>query len=165
MADKRNSSVKSGGGKNTNLASSAVERLPQSNTPEVSQPSILARLSEYKETITIVLFFIGGVFWIYSIFATKNQIKQLKCLLNTNISLIQNQTNSKILLDDIIENELILAKIITRKTNGLPRDDDSRREIELNNAVKQLRIDQQTSSKLHKEALLVLQREGCSLNE
>ena len=49
----------------------------------------VTRLKEYKEFIAILVFFMGGFFWIYGFFATKDQVKVLQCLTNNNIALIE----------------------------------------------------------------------------
>lgn len=55
----------------------------------------LSKLKEYKELITVIIFFVGGIVWIYGYFATKSSLTtisaQLQCLLNTHVTLISSE--------------------------------------------------------------------------
>lgn len=56
---------------------------------------MLDKLKEYKELLTIVVFFLGGLFWIQNQFPTKTdleaQIGELNCLLGKYMLLTQHQ--------------------------------------------------------------------------
>jgi hypothetical protein len=60
---------------------------------------MIERLKEYKEIITIVLFFLGGVFWIQRQYPTKNDLKSeigsLQCLVDKYMYLTQLQIHSR----------------------------------------------------------------------
>jgi hypothetical protein len=60
----------------------------------------LDALNRYKELIAIIVFFIGGISWLYGYFATKEQVKVMKCLMNTNIEYIQYQLQQKLAFDE-----------------------------------------------------------------
>jgi hypothetical protein len=64
-----------------------------------SNPFIDA-LNRYKELIAIIVFFIGGLSWLYGYFATKEQVRVMKCLMNTNIEFIQYQLQQKLAFDE-----------------------------------------------------------------
>jgi hypothetical protein len=57
-------------------------------------------LNRYKELIAIIFFFIGGISWLYGYFATKEQMRVMKCLMNTNIEFIQYQLQQKLAFDE-----------------------------------------------------------------
>jgi hypothetical protein len=57
-------------------------------------------LNRYKELIAIIVFFVGGISWLYGYFATKEQVRVMKCLLNTNIEFIQYQLQEKLAFDE-----------------------------------------------------------------
>ena len=103
--------------------------------PEASKDGFVQRLKEYKEFVAVLVFFLGGVTWAYGVFATQQQINQLKCLLNTNISLIHNQTQSRFLLQELTSKQMHLAEILERQANGKPGRGDPRRGLELEASI------------------------------
>jgi hypothetical protein len=64
----------------------------------------LARLKEYKELISILVFFIGGALWIFAFFATRNQLEELHCLMNANMNFIQGRMEVANLSDLMVQN-------------------------------------------------------------
>jgi len=85
---------------------------------------MLERLKYYKEVITIILFFLGGFFWISDQFPSKSnlnseissiksdlsgEIQSLNCLLDKYMTLTQLQMNSQALEKEL----LILEQQIT----------------------------------------------------
>lgn len=86
--------------------------------------SILDKLKQYQDIIGIVIFFIGGVFWIQNQFPQKADLESVKtelqkenavlrCLLKKNMMLVQDQIQASALEKSIKEkNEFadILAK-------------------------------------------------------
>jgi hypothetical protein len=60
---------------------------------------MLEKLNQYKEVITLVVFFLGGFFWIENQFPTKldltRQIGVLKCELDNYMKLTQLQIRSR----------------------------------------------------------------------
>jgi hypothetical protein len=60
---------------------------------------MLEKLKEYKELISIVVFFLGGIFWIQSQFPTKVDLKSelgvVNCLLEKYMTLTQLQMKGK----------------------------------------------------------------------
>lgn len=83
---------------------------------------MLAKLKEYKDVISIVIFFLGGFFWIQNELPKKNDLeavkqellaknKVLKCLLKSNMTLVQDQIQASSLEKNIKEKQdyLILS--------------------------------------------------------
>ena len=80
---------------------------------------MLKRLKEYKEFLAILIFFSGGIFWIYTIFVTQDQLKftqnqlentqnvlqgqleKTQCLLRTNVDLLDHQIRMRMLAEQI----------------------------------------------------------------
>lgn len=74
-------------------------------------PTLLSRLSEYKELITIFMFFLGGVIWLYSAFATKSYVGNIRCLLGATIERVDNEAQSRTLKADIVENNTKIEQL------------------------------------------------------
>lgn len=60
---------------------------------------MLERLREYKELISIIIFFIGGFFWLQTQYPNKSDLKaelaSVRCLLNNYMELTQLQIRSQ----------------------------------------------------------------------
>lgn len=60
---------------------------------------MLEKLKEYKEVLTIIVFFLGGFFWIQGQYPTKTDLKSqigvLNCLLDKYMSLTQLQIRGR----------------------------------------------------------------------
>lgn len=85
---------------------------------EPTQLVFLNRLKEYKEFIAIVLFFLAGFLWIYGYFATKEQLSEVRCLMDANITLLSGQVQSNVLAQQLLKNkEMQLTIIDESKTN------------------------------------------------
>lgn len=116
-------------------------------------------LGEYKELIAIIVFFVGGILWLYGFFATKREIKELKCLLNTNVSIIHNQMMNKFLLEELTENRL-KQESIRNKKNLTPQDFEDLVNQENKANLLQKSIDD--AIKDHKNAMEMLKKGRCS---
>lgn len=102
-------------------------------TTSVTRSIFLKWLNEYKELVSVIVFFLGGFLWVYGVFATKeatkeqieatkeaakqqiettkeqikitnNQIKEIKCLMAANIDAIYSQIDESALSQLLIEN-------------------------------------------------------------
>ena len=75
------------------------------------ETSFLSRLHEYKEFIALSVFFTGGVFWAYELFATKKLVSELKCTLNANIRMVDGESKIKFAQDALfrigVEKEML----------------------------------------------------------
>ena len=64
-----------------------------------SRGGLFERLKEYKELLAIIVFFLGGVFWIQGQYPTKTDLKTeigvLSCLLDKYMSLTQLQIRGR----------------------------------------------------------------------
>ncbi len=84
------------------MATSPLSGNETAQTPgAVRLPAVLAWLREVKELIALVLFFAGGVTWLAGYFATKAQVEELRCLLLTNVGMVDSQMHSKIIGDEL----------------------------------------------------------------
>jgi len=72
--------------------------------PPSKLTSFLKVSGEYKEFAALVAFCVGGVFWAFAYFASKQQLLETRCLLNTNISFIQARMDSSNLSQLMVEN-------------------------------------------------------------
>jgi hypothetical protein len=79
---------------NENAASSAHD----------ARNAFLQWLNSYKELVSVVVFFLGGFLWVYGVFATKEQIKELKCVLNANVDMLNAQFEESSISQLLIEN-------------------------------------------------------------
>jgi hypothetical protein len=67
--------------------------------------TFLATVIEYKEIVALVLVVAGGASGIVSYFATKEEVKQVRCLLNTNIEFIDDQIQTSRMLEEMREDD------------------------------------------------------------
>lgn len=75
--------------------------------------SVINTLKEYKEIIAILVFFIGGVLWIFGFFATKNEVKKFKYIVLTKVNIEENYRlldNLQRELDELTEEKIDLQK-------------------------------------------------------
>jgi len=65
------------------VARSTLLRLEATNPSPVEK--VIKTLGQYKELITIFLFFVGGALWIFGYFVTKTQFTELQCFAKNSI--------------------------------------------------------------------------------
>lgn len=102
---------------------------------------MLEKLKEYKELIAIIVFFLGGFFWLQSEFPSKNdlksQLKVINCQLDSYMQLTQLQISSQ-------EQEKQLNDLL-KKLSEAPPDDNSKKGVSISPAMRveleQLRVD------------------------
>jgi hypothetical protein len=113
------------------LPGDAAEALPEAEAEEPDAAnrngsngkppfSLWQFLKDTKELITIILFFVGGIVWLYAAFATKHYVGSVKCLLGATIERIDNEAQAKQLQTDIVELNVQLRKL---DSAGLPAAD------------------------------------------
>jgi hypothetical protein len=99
---------------------------------EANQPSedkarnvkanFLIKIGEYKEFISILIFFAGGLFWIYGFFATKNQVieirngtdyqvSKLTCVLEHNVKMLRGKMEFQYYTDLLDENKQEIREV------------------------------------------------------
>ncbi|WP_157973675.1 hypothetical protein [Tropicimonas sp. IMCC34043] len=141
---------------------------PSKGTPETDKDKpmpplnqLLGRLKDYKEFVAILVFFLGGLLWVYGVFATQKQVDQIKCLLNTNISLIHNQTQSRFLLQELTSKQLSLAEVIERGNAGTPHRGDRRLALQLETEIDLLKDKVKDAEDASAESLDLLKKSAC----
>ena len=102
--------------------------------------------------------FASGFLWIYGVFATKDQTKALRCLMNANISALDSQIAQQQFSQLLVENlEAQQALKASKKTLS---DADNRKLAQLVAANKLLDEQMSDSNRKHGEAAEKL-RTGC----
>jgi hypothetical protein len=76
----------------------------EAETPPSKLSSFLKIANEYKELVGLVVFVVGGIFWAFAYFATKQQLVETRCILNANIAFIQDRMDSTSLSQLMLEN-------------------------------------------------------------
>jgi len=94
---------------------------------EKRRGKMLAKLKEYKEIISLVIFFLGGVFWIQNQFPNKEDLASVRCLLNGYMKLTQLQIRSQ----ELDKKRYNLSQQLT----GAPSNNGSNDEIEFSPAM------------------------------
>jgi hypothetical protein len=100
---------------------------------------ILPVLKEYKELVTALAFFAGGILWVFGYFATKDELHALRdgtsaqnklviCLLEKHVQLLEGEQVAKISRDDLIVVMTELSKQKPRRAQFSEND--------INNVVK-----------------------------
>jgi hypothetical protein len=109
--------------------------------------SFLKAAGAYKEFVALVVFFLGGVFWAFAYFATKQQLKEVQCIMNANMAFVQSRMDSaslsQLMLDNLRESAA-LDKASPSPENTLKRNqlktgaaDIARKLAEADNAAAQ----------------------------
>lgn len=93
---------------------------------------MLEKLKEYKEIITIIVFFLGGFIWLYTQFPSKSdfnaEMASLKCLLEKYMTLTQLQIGAQELEKQI--------QSLAKKVSEAQPDDPSGKALALSPAMK-----------------------------
>jgi hypothetical protein len=94
---------------------------------DISKPTkgLLDTLKDYKELIAILVFFLGGVLWMFGYFATKKQLTELRCLMLTNVEFIQGSMDVASLSDLSLKNSEDLTALNDKTT--LTADEKARK--------------------------------------
>src|SRR3954453_4506381 len=67
-------------------SSSATSDIKQNTTP-----NFFSLLKDYKELISIIIFFLGGISWVLGYFATKAEVRKVECLVDATSVLMNNE--------------------------------------------------------------------------
>jgi hypothetical protein len=115
-------------------------------------------LGSYKELLSVVIFFLGGFLWVYGVFATKEQIKEVRCMLNANVDVINAQLEessiSQLLVDNLQEKDR-LANL------GQASDGDRKKLAQLTTANLDLQKKLERATTLRAEAGKKLRSHQC----
>jgi hypothetical protein len=105
---------------------STISSTASHTTEQGRWSGFLKTVKEYKELITLILFFAAGAFWLFDYFATKHQVKQLQCLVNANISFLQGRMDSgslsQLLVDNLKDSALLDMKPTLTSDETLKRN-------------------------------------------
>jgi hypothetical protein len=123
-------------------------------------------LHKYKEMITLMVFFMGGFFWLQREYASKNELTQqlsltnqriarLNCLLEANIDGVTAQLKLRILPVSIEQAEFKLATLQANVTSMSPVHQDL-----LQSAKRQLEIYRDELQKIKVDSEQLLKRSG-----
>jgi hypothetical protein len=82
-------------------------------------------LKEYKELIAILVFFLGGVLWMFGYFATKQQLTELRCWMRANVEFVQGRMDAANLSDLSVKNIEDLTALSEKAT--LSADEKARK--------------------------------------
>lgn len=113
----------------------------RTNNTRGSTPNFIARLKEYKEFIVILVFFVSGFMWIFSYFATKDQVRVLQCLTNHNIILIESRMQKKFLFDELTQKGMELEKLVPQV--DISKSENNKSELSAEEKEKVIRLKEQ----------------------
>ena len=82
-------------------------------------------LKEYKELIAVLVFFLGGVLWMFGYFATKKQLTELRCWMHANVEFVQGRMDAANLSDLSVKNIEELTALSEKAT--LSADEKARK--------------------------------------
>lgn len=123
-----------------------------------STTGLLPHLREYKEFIAILVFFLGGFFWIYGVFETKEQVRILQCLTNQNIGMIQARMQRGFFLNDLTKKAI--------EYDGLSRTEDrsaeeNQRMIRLKTEIETIKTDLKMAQQRYDQSFHDLSHRTC----
>ena len=131
----------------------------ESQNNPVARNAFLRWINDYKELLSVIIFFIGGFLWVYGVFATKAEIKELKCLINVNIDAIYSQIDESNLSQLLVENLQEQDKL---KHLSPSNDVDQRRLAQLAAAALDIQSKLQRATNLRAESSQKLRSDRCS---
>lgn len=102
----------------SNPSSAATPSAPSSSSSATAAPKAASRfsaavatLNDYKELLTMILFVVGGVIWLYAAFATKVYVAAIECLLGATIQRYDNDALSKRLSADLVDANIEMRRL------------------------------------------------------
>ncbi len=69
------------------------------------QGNLITLLTQYKEFIAILLFFVSGGIWLFSYTATKTQVNELNCVMNQNVQMLRGKMEYQFVTDMLDNNK------------------------------------------------------------
>lgn len=88
---------------------SAPTSVTSSPTGRISD--VVNILKDYKELIGFFVFFLVGILWAFAYFATKQQLVELKCLMISNITIVQGKMDAANLSQLLLQNQQAIAPL------------------------------------------------------
>ena len=139
--------------------------VPDDKKPKDGEKSaksgFIQKLSEYREFIVILIFFIGGFLWIYEYFATRSQVGELNCLLRENINVVDGQMQTKFILESMKKNGLRYEKLLKLKEDNKLTLSEQEELIELKNEAKLLDEQLKKEQEKFRNSWQLLKANGC----
>jgi len=99
-------------------SSRAAGARAQPTQTSVTLARVIATLNQYKELITLIVFFAGGATWLLGYFATKEQVKQLRCFATESLRLTKAQAQLRYTFDDIAAASRRVSEIQAKEKAG-----------------------------------------------
>ena len=147
----------------------------------MSDNGLLGRLNDYKEFISILVFFAGGLFWIYGFFATKTQVESMKsgtdyqvtrlnCVLEQNVKMLRGKMEFQYFTDLLEENKQEIRELRRhiRKSRESDTDvdigDAEENLLELEEQRTELKAEREKFKLTMETALDNLTSDGCNKN-
>jgi hypothetical protein len=120
---------------------------------------VARKLNEYKELLTVLVFFFGGLIWIYGFFATKEQVEETRCIMNANIEFLSNQMDYNNLSSMLLQNAREQFEL--EQNANLPKI-ESDRLIQLKIAAKEIEKKIDAANARKDDAIRKLKSGNCS---
>lgn len=132
----------------------------------MTNKSGLEKLIEYKEFVAILVFFAGGLFWIYGYFATKNQVDRLSCVMEQNIQMLRGKMEYQYFIDLLEENKSeikhVRKSIREAKKNNQPFEKSEELLLELEEQRTELKSERNKFKTNMETALNKLTKSECA---
>lgn len=142
---------------------------------------LLKTLNDYKELVSILVFFAGGVIWLYAAFATKTYVDEfnvatrqaikeirdsnkkstakIKCVLGGSIEVYSKGTEIRFHQDEITSYRIDLEKLKNQKLN---RSEFIEQSEKIKNKIDKLETEIQAALKIKIDQEMKLKNEECS---
>lgn len=131
-------------------------------TPVTKLGRFLQAVKDTKELISIALFFGAGVLWVGGYFATKAQLVEVRCLMQSQLDLLQSQTDLNVVKNEMVDVGTQIDELSSRQKNGPLSDVDKRRYHELNDHLDDLKLKRATAQKTTDDVQAKLKQAACT---
>ncbi|ARN73958.1 hypothetical protein [Oceanicoccus sagamiensis] len=143
----------------------------------MNENGLVNKLNEYKEFISILIFFAGGLFWIYGFFATKSQVEtmregthvqvsKLNCVLEQNVKMLRGKMEFQYFTDLLEENKQEIREVrrFIRNARQDQQDvhDNEEQLLELEEQRSELKTEREKFKRTMEQALDSLTTDGCN---
>jgi hypothetical protein len=132
--------------------------------------TFVALIKEYKELIATIVFFVGGVLWIFGYFATKEELrgfreaastqnKVLHCLLEKHVQLLEGKQKWKLSSDELMTVQEDIRKQVP--TSAQFSENDIRKSVRLEQQREEIRTRISSAEKEITEATNAIMYREC----